>query len=87
MAVRGIVSNNLTNTSAYEGVQNLILTARNLDEADRPPFVTAVETPLNWLSPDTLPGYGLDRSEFDRWAPSSDLNRVIGAVVAEVVGG
>lgn len=70
MAVRAIVSNGLNNYTSYQVVQNLMDSARGLAEGDRPAFVAATVSQLNGLNAENIAGYGIGRTEFDRWAQS-----------------
>ncbi len=73
MLVRVIVSNHLTNYTAYQPVQNT-MTVAGLGEDDRRAFVAALELQLAGLNPENLAAYGLPQSDFDRWAPGWKSN-------------
>ncbi len=86
MTVRTIVSNRLTNYTAYQVVQNVMNAAKDLAEADRPAFVAAVVAQLNGLNAENLPAYGLAPADLERWSPTWNPDRGIVDVLSPLTG-
>ena len=86
MTVRTIVSNRLTNVTAYQVVQNVMNAARDLAAADRPAFVAALVAQLNGLTPENLPAYGLTATDLQRWSATWNPDRGIVDVLSPLTG-